>query len=346
MKVELVPRSGSPAQRSVEHVLARFSPGELPLPHRIFIDDGDGAWLSPAVLTPVSLRHRSVIAAADDATLRAAVHLEIGGAVRLPVSASALATACAAADALGGSTVAPPATDDLVDGVVGGGKGCLAVGWRRPRFWRHHLGGLVQRQILTELAADLGRPPVIAAGPVLVLGGGDPAEIVAAANRRRPELVIVPIDDSGRTAEPDVETAMSSAGAGSQPVMELPAGHRVGWWSLTDEPGPDGREFRAVVHDDGGGRFTWELTRSDGARISIDEMPDSIDRDRPVVKLPGWIGGAIRPGSPAGVLAAAAAGHPDRLGRPLWISNVDADAIRILLSFEGPVWVDGPGVPE
>jgi len=41
-------------------------------------------------------------------------------------------------------------------------------------------------------------------------------------------------------------------------------------------------------------------------------------------------------------LAEVAARH----GLPLWIPNLDGDALRLALTLPGVLWVDGPAVPR
>ena len=64
-----------------------------------------------------------------------------------------------------------------------------------------------------------------------------------------------------------------------------------------------------------------------------------------VIRAPGFVGAALRRGSPAGLLIEGLARHGSRAGRPIWVPSVDAEGVRFLLGLPGPIWVDGPGVP-
>ena len=63
-------------------------------------------------------------------------------------------------------------------------------------------------------------------------------------------------------------------------------------------------------------------------------------------RMPGWAADFLRPGSPAGLLARRLAEAAARRGLPLWIPNVDREALPEVLRLPGTIWVDGPSVPR
>ena len=69
-------------------------------------------------------------------------------------------------------------------------------------------------------------------------------------------------------------------------------------------------------------------------------------QDVAAVRLPGWLARPLRPGNPAGLLAARIAEVAARRDLPLWIPGVDDAALRFVLGLPGTIWVDGPAVPS
>jgi hypothetical protein len=202
---------------------------------------------------------------------------------------------------------------------------------------------------LTEVARALGRAPVIVPGPVLLLGGHETGELRAAVAERWPQLAVVSVtpDDLRRGPVDSIDDASAPGFPGvAHPVLELPSGVRVGAWSECDTPSGAFPGFLAVPGLDAGEDESWLLRYSDASTESVVEYPGQAPIEQSLVKVPGWIGGEIRKGGPAGLLVEGAAHDGERKGRPLWVSNVGPSAVRFLLSLPGPIWVDGPGVPE
>jgi len=352
--VELVPASKGVGHQAMKRVIESLRKSGVELPPMVVTDETGNPWRLSAARIPADIRRRSVLAVASDTDLFDAVRFEFGGAIRLPVSSLAMEKACLAA-AGGRMPETPMATRGVLDSVLEGAERVEGVGWSRSRFWRNHLGVRCLKGCLTEIATRLGRAPVIIPGPILVVPDCEDEELhrqltsaTGAGTRVIPyPPAIVPIarildamdfkiDGGSGYAEP-VTTSEP------QPVLELPSGCRVGSWSFSRVSPKAGEIWHAVAGESTSSGSSWSFVHAEGPVDTIIDSP--VVSDQWVVKTPGWMGDHLCPGSPAGLLVEKLAMDPVRAGRPLWVSNADAAAVRYLLGMPGPIWVDGPGVP-
>ncbi len=339
----------------MERVIEGLRENGVELPPMVFVDRPGDPWQHHAVRAPVEVRRRSVVVLASDAGLVEAIRFEFGGATRLPISSVAMELACIAA-AGGPQSGLPAATRGVLESVIEDSDRVEGVGWSRPRFWRAHLGVRSLEDCLTRMAKRLGVAPVIVPGPILLVPDRDRDEVsrqltVLAADENHScpfPPIIVPIAPILDALDIKIGQADGDEGPMSsidpQPVLELPSGRRVGAWSLAQNDPQVGEEWHANPVEITSSGSSWNLVHADGSQETVVDSP--VVSDQWVVRIPGWIGDHLRPGSPAGLLVEALATDHVRAERPLWVSNVDAGAVRFLLSMPGPIWVDGPGVPS
>lgn len=367
--VEIVPSQEGSIHRVVESVLGNLLADDISLPKYVLIDDGDLGWRRHAAALPVEVRRSSVLVTAADASLVDAVLFEIGGALRLPVSTPSMEVACGSAASSEGAPVAPLATQGVLDALLSGAREVLIVGWCRQAFWQRQAGPVRPIKRLAEIAERLAIIPVILPGPVLVVQGRSRAEVEAARDAAEdgpgssscpghPEIVHLSASDLASGEGFRIEGVLAAAIAAREnspgqsepnhPVLELPSGRRIGQWSFSPGTAEDGSPWHAfpreVDHDPG----RWEIVTRDGTHEMVEETT-SLDADAvaglSVIRAPGYVGAALRHGSPAGLLIETMTRHAARAGRPIWVPSVNADGVRFLLGLPGPIWVDGPGVP-
>ncbi len=352
--VELVPGVEGNGHKAMIRVIEGLRESGVELPPLIVTDEPDKPWRCSAARIPADVRRRSVVAVASDTDLLDAVRFEFGGAIRLPVSSLAMETAClAAAGAPAPET--PMATRGVLNSVIAGAELVEGIGWSRSRFWRNHIGVRRLKKCLTELATRLGCTPVIIPGPILVVRDCEQEEIhrqlksatAAGAHGLPSPPAIVPIarlldvmdfEIDGGNGDEEPVTMPDPQG-----VLELPSGRRVGSWSFSRDLPNEGEVWNAVAEESSSSGSSWTIFLADGRVDTIIDSP--VVAEQWVVKIPGWMGDHLCPGSPSGLLVERLAMDPDRTGRPLWVSNADAAAVRYLLRMPGPIWVDGPGVP-
>jgi len=352
--VELVPASKGVGNQAMKRVIESLRKSGIELPPMVVTDETDNPWRCSAARIHADIRRRSVLAFASDTDLLDAVRFEFGGAIRLPVSTLAMETACLAA--AGGLTPETPmATRGVLDSVLEAAERVEGVGWSRSRFWRNHLGVRCLKECLTEIATRLGCAPVIIPGPVLVVPDCEDEEIhqqltsaTGAGIRGIPSPpAIVPIARLLDAMDFEIDGGSGDAEPATlpdpQPVLELPSGRRVGSWSFSRDSPKVGEIWHAVADESTTSGSSWTLVHAEGPVDTIVDSP--VVSDQWVVKTPGWMGDHLCPGSSAGLLLERLAMDPARAGRPLWVSNADAAAVRYLLGMPGPIWVDGPGVP-
>ncbi len=370
MMVELAPSGKGPIHRVVESVLENLAADDISLPKHVLIDDGDLGWRRHAAALPVELRRSSVLATAADASLVDAVLFEIGGALRLPVSTPSMEAACESAAFHETSPIVPLATQGVVDALLSGAAEVLIVGWRQQAFWQHQSGPIRPINRLVEIAERLAIIPVILPGPVLVVDGRSRAEVEIACGDAETGS-----DSSAFPAHPKITRASTSdlsagvgfrivdvlaavAGGGAEaedrpeinlPVLEIPSGRRIGQWSLAAGNAGGGAGWHAFPREGDDHRGRWEIVTDEGLRETIIQTA-SLESDevegQSVIRAPGFVGAALRRGSPAGLLIETMTRHAARAGRPIWVPSVDAEGVRFLLGLPGPIWVDGPGVPD
>jgi hypothetical protein len=251
-----------------------------------------------------------------------------------------------------------------LESLTTGCESVSAVGWRPSGFWHRQVGEPRLRAWLTAIADGLGGRSAMLAGPTLLVADRSAEEIERVlrgdlmsgfSGTLRPPFV-EDLTSALRDANPPdrvdavvarVVEASRRAGrcpGSSAPVLELPSGGRVGSWAPSEPvEGRDGL-WLATPTVEG----AWRLAGGDAEPETVVEsvLPDDpIDSDQRVVRLPGFVGAALRRAGPAGLLVERWANHPNRRGRPIWVPSVDAEGVRFLLELPGPFWVDGPGVP-
>jgi hypothetical protein len=367
--VEIVPPEKTPAHRVVESALETLLADNASLPLRVLIDDGDRSWRRHAAALAVEIRRGSVLVTASDASLVDALSFEIGGAARLPLSTPSMEAACESAASREVGEVIPWATQGVMDAVLGDSSEILVAGWMSQAFWQRQMGPIRPARCLVEIAERLGVVPVILPGPILVIVGRDRAEVEAAAAGAGsgpgsipfpapPSVVGLSTSDFPADSGIRIDRVLAAVSAAwdeagqpaefSNPVLEIPSGRRVGRWSLTRGTGDEEGSLQAAPLQPHRDRSLWEVVSCDGSREVIAESI-SLDWDgvagQTLIRAPGFVGAALRHGSPAGLLIEGLARHPVRAGRPIWVPSVDAEGVRLLLGLGGPFWVDGPGVP-
>jgi hypothetical protein len=331
-----------------------------PEPVWIAVDDADRQWKPLAAACPLSERARGIVVAADDRALVTAHRLGIGGAAARPVSTPALADAMRSASAGSGPAVSvDPGSIALFEGVDTLGVATFS----NRAFWRAQLGERVLSRLLFELAIGLETVPAIVPWPALLLADRDGERVTElwqslAAGVGRPveDLVILGVKP-GRagvvasvysTLLQQAEHIREVKSVSAEPVYELPSGRLLGWWA--SEPGPQ-RSGGWVASPERieGGVCRWRLAGT-GSKQVVDEVLEIAELDRldgaEAVRVPGWLTVNLRPGTPAGLMVQRLADAAARRGLPLWVPNVDTDALRFALRLPGTIWVDGPAVPR
>jgi hypothetical protein len=357
----LLPTEPGPAARGLAAVLERAAAEGLPEPAFVAVDDGSGGWFDEAARLAPRTRTRGVVAARDDAAFAAALRLGIGGALRLPPSTVGAREALAAAAA---AELPPDGLDPAVgEALAAAGRPLAVLSFPDPAFWRAQLGERRLATMLAGLAERLQAAASLLPGPLLVLAEPvsealDAAwrELRAARGGAAPALEMRPLGGGAGTAgvawaaaRTLEETAVwrSAAADSSWPVHELPGGRCVGRWAqvpvVLDREG-----WLATPIETGGGPRRWALTGQTGEALvgeALSAAGAADPDDVAALRLPGWAGLELRPGSPAALLAARLAEHAARRGLPLWLPNIDAVGLRLALGLPGRLWVDGPAVP-
>jgi hypothetical protein len=278
----------------------------------------------------------------------------------LPLSTPGLVEALRSA-ALG-STPAPafdPGSMELLDG----SPGLKVAAFSNRAFWRAQLGDRVLSRLLAELAIGLQAPPAVLPWPAVMLADRSERQILeawkplaAGAGRPADDLVISEVVPGGRGVAAAVYSVLlervehihAVKPVSIEPVHELPNGRLVGRWA--SEPGPEDRDvWVAVPIEISGPKCRWRLTGGSTNTV-VDDILEVADLTRiegaPAVRVPGSVTGNLRPGSPAGLLVQRLADAAARRGFPIWVPNVDTEALRFALRLPGTVWVDGPAVPR
>jgi len=333
-------------------------------PAWIALDDGIDAWVTEAAGCCAPERARAVLAAGADDALVTAQRLGIGGAMWLPPSSLGAREAFAAA---GSAELPVEGFEAGIADIFDDGAPAVIVSFGDRRFWRAQLGNRRLVSLLAEIASALDAPAAILPWPALVVRGNEPDQVVETlralfsdADWPVPDLVVAPLAEStsgdGTLAAVyrelvDERPPSSVVGAGSrpQPVHELPTGRRVGWWSRQGGQTPPQERWLLSPQLVSAKVGKWQLDAEDGHGV-IEEVLTTEDvklaASPAAVRFPGWASRDIRPGAPAGLLVTRLAEAAARRGVPLWIPNLDSEALKLALGLPGVLWVDGPAVPR
>jgi hypothetical protein len=281
----------------------------------------------------------------------------------LPPSTSAASAALAAA----AERLPPPAADAwIADLAASPEEELIVVTWANRPFWRCQLGAPALTGCLVELARELDVLPAVVSWPALLLASRPPAEIHAAWERvmdGRQQvaegIVVVPCDHQwghcGAVTAAMRALATHEArpagrkghGCRSRAVFELPEGRLRGRWAptvSTEKPPAGG--WLAIPADETEAGYRWRLQSEGEEDRWAEDLLDSSALGEDVPRVPGWLAAELGPGRPAALLVARLAEAAGRAGVPLWVPNVDRDALQHLLRLPGAFWVDGSAVPE
>ena len=356
----MLPQDPGRAALGLRDVFGGALAGGATEPPWIAVDDGSGRWLPLVAACQVAERARGVVVSGDDAAFVAAHRLGVGGAAALPLSTPGLVEALRSAAQ--GSTPAPafdPGSMELLDG----SPGLKVAAFSNRAFWRAQLGDRVLSRLLAELAIGLQAPPAVLPWPAVMLADRSERQIVeawkplaAGAGRPAGDLVISEVVPGGRGVAAAVYSVLLERAehlravkkVSSEPVYELPNGRLIGRWA--SEPGPEHPEgWVASPVESSGPICRWRLVTGGGTVFVQDVLgvADLSEVEKVVaVRVPGAVTGHLRPGTPAGLLVQRLADAAARRGLPLWVPNVDTEALRFALRLPGTVWVDGPAVPR
>jgi len=356
--VEYRPPSPDPDRRGLESAVEGALADGAKAPSWIAVDDGTQEWLRLVSASTAAERARGVLAAARDESLVDALRLGIGGALRLPPSTPAAEAALMAAEAAPQPTVRW--SPEVVETVGAATGEMLVVSFADTGFWRRQLGdgGLVAD--LVRLAEVLETSPAIMPWPALVVAGFLPERIAGAWEALRSEVggpcrgleiseVVLEATDLLASVYAVLLDSRGEAPVrfAAQPVHELPGGRLVGSWAIGNLEKPSSG-WQAVPGSEGP-PGCWELHGEDGMTMVVEVLTPAEARQAGEVvalRVPGWATGDMRAGSPAGLLVTALAEFAARSNRPLWLPNVNAEALHFALRLPGKVWVDGPAVPR
>lgn len=358
--VRLLPPNPGRAALGLRDVVSGALAGGAPEPAWIAVDDGSGRWIPLVSACPVAERARGVVVSGADAALVAAHRIGVGGAAALPVSTPGLVEAFrSAAQGPAPLPVFDPGSMELFESSTG----LVVAAFSNRAFWRAQLGDRVLSRLLAELAIGLQVPPAVLPWPAVILAIRDERRIfdlwkplAAGAGRPADDLVVSEVIPGARGVAAAVYSALldlvehirAVKTVSSEPVYELPNGRLIGRWA--SEPGPEDRDvWVAAPIEISGPKCRWRLTGG-GTTSEVDDVLEVADLTRiegaPAVRVPGSLTGNLRQGTPAGLLVQRLADAAARRGLPLWVPNVDTEALRFALKLPGTIWVDGPAVPR
>ena len=332
-------------------VAAAVADGE-PAPAWVAVDDGSAEAVRAGLCGPGAERARAVVAVRDENGLARAVRLGFGGATLLPASTpSVVAALRAAAQAPLPATMGECAAAPSLLLELPGPHLLLYVSG--ARLWRRQLGlGRLGRRLF-EATRTLGVPAARLPGPALLLAGISAAEASAGLggdSLLETAPVEAPADDASLLALLATVLARPAAGPAGvpRPVFELPGGRRVGRWSPAPvASSPPGREWLAWPEAETPVGHRWRLVDAMRGEWVLEDDPAGLSAtgEAPAIRIPGWLTEDLRRGSPSGVLVEHAARRSARLGRPLWLPELDRTGLEVALRLGPRVWVDGPAVP-
>ncbi len=217
--------------------------------------------------------------------------------------------------------------------------------------------------LLSRLAPRLEVPPAIVPWPALVIEetAGEQVlgcwqDLASEVGGVVPDLAILTaeVGDCGIVAGAsaallaDGGRRLSAGTPLTNPVHELPAGRLVGWWGL--DPTRRGQSgWLATPVEIRAARCRWKV-EGEGVDGTIEDVVGA-DRvngasEAVALRVPGWLVDNLRPGTPAGLIVTELAIAAQQRGLPLWVPNVGAEALQMVLRLPGVLWVDGSAVPR
>lgn len=361
-KVDLIPAPPAEVRDALYSVIAGALSAGMPEPSWVAVDDGTNAWIAEASSRPITERAGGVVAAASEHAVVTAQRLGIGGAMWLPPSSMGALDAFSAAAATNAPVVLDAASFEIHNGTTSNHVVTIVD----SLFWKVQLGDRVLEAWLTELAAELGAPAAILGWPALAVADREPQVIVSAWEELaktsavvRPPLEVISLEPemlaNGIHAGVYSNLAGKSSSGGlvgpvsPQPVHELPRGRRIGWWRIGERSEPEHGGWIATPTVENVTTCRWRIEGIERSGtvpeiLAADQVAKS--GDAMAVRIPGWAARNLRPGSPAGLLAARIAEAAFRRGLPLWVPGIDEEALRFVLGLPGTIWVDGPAVPK
>ena len=356
----LLPRPVDAIRKGLESVLASACANGAPSPPWVAVDDGSDRWVALVAARPRAERRVAAVAVSSDRALVTAHRLGIGGAFSLPPSTLAAFGALTVASA-GSLPQAPASFENL--GILEGRDPMHVVRVAASTFWCCQLGETALTALFAELASQLEIPPVILPWPALVTERLGVDAILGAWGDLRskhggpiPDLVVAPLQMNEGTVLASVYAAL--LGAVDQtvpttriepvPVTAISSGGPVGCWA-THQDQSTGAGWMATPTEVTAARCRWRV-QGEGMTGSVEDVvtTDELNaaRDALAVRVPGWLTDHLRPGTPAFLLLSNLAEGAARRGIPLWVPNVDAEALQMVLRLPGVLWVDGPAVPR
>ncbi len=362
--IPLRPDPPASVRRPLESVVEQAQKLGAPAPPWIAVEDERGEWLRLLAATTPMERAQTVAAVASEVALLQAMRLGAGGALWLPPSTPSTVKAFRAAAAR--TPPVPAAEPPVLEALAHEVPSILVVTVANRPFWRLQLGDCTIASLLAETARRLDCLPLLLPWPAVALTNAserdlDGAWAAACADRSAPRegLVVVRVatDAPYRGVAVLALEALAAAEAGegrgnhgeTRPVCELPSGRLVGRWAPRAGPTrPDGGWLAFPEGVEGGG-LAWRLENPDG---SIGRACDVLSTEEvrtlagEIPRMAGWAAGNLRDGGPSALLAARLVSAAARAGSTLWVPNVDAVALGLLLRLGASVWVDGPAVPD
>ncbi len=355
-----LPKPADAIRHGLESVVEVSLASGSPEPSWIAVEDGGDRWIAIVAARSEAERACGVLAASSDRGLGIAHRLGVGGAFRLPPSAlgaiEALRASCA-------ERALPATVDPAVMGLLDEAGPLYVVTVADRAFWSCQLGESALVALLMQLASRLEVPPAILLWPALVVAKAWAGAVLECWQELgvdfdgpMPNLVMRPVGADGGTVLARVFAALLEGGGQllatdrivKEPVHELPGGNLVGWWAPNEGKSQD-PGWLATPSAIIGSRCRWQVVGKDAAGIIEDAATAEEVRnafETVAVRVPGWLVQGLRRGTPAGLLVSSLADAAADSGLPLWIPNVDGEALQMALRLPGVLWVDGPAVPR
>jgi len=315
-------------------------------------DEAGRGLLRAAGLTP-ERRAGSVLVVRTESGAVAAARLGIGGALWWPPARVSLTRALAAAAEAAAlseveaieARVSRADAEALLDGA--GGR-LVRLEPVRRRFWLEQLGAGELERRMAEAASKFDVPHVVVEGAALIVPVGRALDLCTEwfdltgvpAPWRTEGVAPAGAQEVVQGGEPDIV----------RPVYSIPEGRRIGSWRPAAlEDGWRGTGTVLYPSGEGAAGASWRI---EGPERRTAEIPQVVEvaqvetaRGVAAVRLPGWLGCGLRAGTPAWALVERLARAAGKRGVPLWIPNVDDEALRLILGLGIEIWTDGPAVP-